>query len=137
MYLVGGCGQDGYLTKTVLTCSLSALLQSLMVGTNRQQVWFTLANTPMFKSTCVTLNGKLLAVGGIVHQFTQFSRPRFIYSNSVYLYNPVTNFWEITSHFTTARYSCLAAVLPGNKLMVVGGWTSTAFFDKVEIGSVE
>ena len=137
VYLVGGCGQDGRSTKTVLTCSLSALLQSLMVGTNSQLVWFTLAYTPMIHSTCVTLNEKLLAVGGAVRQYPHFSEPHFIYSNSIYLYNPVTNFWEITSHFTTARHSCLVVVLPGNKLMVVGGSTSTAFFDKVEIGSVE
>ena len=143
VYLIGGCGQDGHSTKTVLTCSLKALLQSLKGGTNRQ-LWFTLANTPMFNSTGVTLNEKLLAVGGTVNQYSHFSGPCLIYSNSVYLYNPVTNFWEITSRFTTARYSCLAAVLPGNKLMVVGGaidvvgiWTSTAFLDKVEIGSVE
>ena len=140
IYLVGGCGQDGW-TRSVLTCSLNCLLQSLIVGTKNHLVWFPLAYTPVFKSTCVTLNGKLLAVGGRVHQF---SEPRFTYSNSVYLYNPVTDFWEITSRFTTPRYSCLAAVLPGNKLMVVGGaidvvgiWTTTAFLDKVEIGSVE
>ena len=143
VYLIGGCGQDGHSTQTVLTCSLKALLQSLKGGTNRQ-LWFTLANTPMFNSTGVTLNEKLLAVGGTVNQYSHFSGPCLIYSNSVYLYNPVTNFWEITSRFTTARYSCLAAVLPGNKLMVVGGaidvvgiWTSTELLDKVEIGSVE
>ena len=144
VYLVGGCGEDGHSTKTVLTCSLDTLLQSLIVRTKKQLVWFTLANTPMFNSTCVTLNGKLLAVGGVVHQYSHFSGPRLTYSNSIYLYNPVTNFWEITSRFTTPRYSCLATVLPGNKLMVVGGaidvveiWTSTALLDKVEIGSVE
>ena len=135
VYLVGGCGQDGHSAKTVLTCSLDTLLQ--MVRTKNQLVWFTLANTPMIRSTCVTLNGKLLAVGGAVCQYPHFSGPRLTYSNSIYLYNPVTNFWEIASHFTTARHSCLVAVLPGNKLMVVGGWNSTAFLDKVEMGSVE
>ena len=98
----------------------------------------------MFHSTSTTLNEKLLAVGGVVRQWPHFSKPRRTYSNSVYLYNPVTNFWEITSRFTTARYNCLAVVLPGDKLMVVGGaigevgiWTSYELLNKVEIGSVE
>ena len=144
VYLAGGIVKYRRSTKTVLTCSLSALLQSLMVRTKNQLVWFTLAYTPMIHSTCVTLNGKLLAVGGAVRQYPHFSGPRLTYSNSIYLYNPVTNFWEITSHFTTAQHSCLVVVLPGNKLMVVGGaidvvgiWTSTELLDNVEIGSVE
>ena len=145
VYLVGGCGQDAYSTRTVLSCSLSALLQSLTGRTKNQQVWFTLGSTPMFHSTCIALNEKLLAVGGIVRQCPQFNEPRFMYSNAIYLYNSVTNFWEITSRFTTARHSCLVAVLPGNKLMVVGGaididvlaFTSWRSIDAVEIGIVE
>ena len=144
VYLVGGFVLKGHSTRTVLSCSLSALLQSLTGGTKNHQVWFTLASTPMFHSTSTTLNEKLLAVGGVVRQWPHFSKPRRTYSNSVYLYNPVTNFWEIMSRFTTARYNCLAVVLPGDKLMVVGGtigevgiWTSYELLNKVEIGSVE
>ena len=144
VYLVGGIVPKGYLTTTVLSCSLSALLQSLTERTKDHQVWFTLASTPMFYSTTTTLNERLLAVGGITRQYPHFSEPRLMYSNAIYLYNPVTNFWEITARFTTARYNCLAVVLPGNKLMVVGGaigevgiWTSYELLNRVEIGSVE
>ena len=144
VYLVGGCGRDGHGTTTVLTCSLSALLQSLTGRTTNHRVWFTLASTPVCYSTCITLNEKLLAVGGITRQYPHFSKPRPAYSNAIYLYNPATNFWEITARFTRARYRCLAVVLPGNKLMVVGGaigevgvLTSYQLLNKVEIGSVE
>ena len=144
VYLVGGIVSKGYLTTTLLTCSLSALLQSLTGRTKNHQVWFTLASTPMFYSTCITLNERLLAVGGITRQYPHFSEPRLMYSNTIYLYDSVTNFWEITARFTTARHNCLAVVLPGNKLMVVGGaigevgiWTSYELLNRVEIGSVE
>ena len=150
VYLVGGCGQRNW-TKAVLTCSLGDLLQSLIMGAKKTSfrarnhlVWVTLANLPVFRCTCVTLNGKLLAVGGVVCQFPDFSYPRLIYSNAIYLHNSLTNFWEITSRFSTARCSRLVAVLPDNKLMVVGGEINvvgvrnfTKSVNTVEIGSVE
>ena len=141
VYLVGGIVLKGHSTRTVLSCSLSALLQSLTGRTKDHQVWFTLASTPVFHSTTTTLNERLLAVGGVVRQHPQFNEPSLIFSNAIYLYNPVTNFWEITARFTTARHSCLVAVIPGNKLMVVGGavgvWNFPRSIGTVEIGGVE
>ena len=80
-------------------------------------------------STIVTLNGQLLAIGGKYRHGT--------YTNAIYSHNPVTNFWELITCLPTARYNCLAAVLPGNKLMVVGGETNTGLIDIAEIASVE
>ena len=110
----------------VFTCSLSALLWSQ----SSQPVWCLISDLPMEYSTIVTLNGKLLAIGGKNHHGTT-------YTNAIYSHNPVTNFWELITCLPTARYSCLAAVLPANKLMVVGGETNTGLTDIAEIASIE
>ena len=119
IYLVGGCGQHGW-TMSVLTCSLNDLLESQPSS----QVWKTVANLPVTCSTCVTLNGQLLAVGG--------EGPDKKVTNSIYAYNQETDSWEIITHMPTARYQCLVAILPHNELMVVGGWTGTKETDIVE-----
>ena len=56
---------------------------------------------------------QLLAVGG-----RNVSRS----TGCIHQYNPATNSWEVISHMRTARFRTLVAVLPGNKLMVVGGY---------------
>ena len=125
LYLVGGFG-DGYATKSVLTCSLSALVQSAKPATlggrsqkafsKTEQVWRGVASLPVTLSTCASLNGQLIAVGGSdsVNKKT---------TNSVYAYDPTTDRWDVISTMPTARDHCLVAVLPGNQLMVVGGYT--------------
>ena len=41
-----------------------------------------------------------------------------------YMYDPVADSWDVISHFSTPRIKCFAAVLPDNKIMVVGGRTN-------------
>jgi hypothetical protein len=56
------------------------------------------------------------------------------------MYNPTTDSWEVISHMGTPRCDCIAAVLPNNQLMVVGGFTVASLFlktDSVEFASVE
>ena len=110
----------------VFICSLGALFQARTGET----VWHHITDVPVEYSTIVTLNRRLLAIGGSNPQASS-------YTNAIYSYNPLTNFWELINCLPTARHSCLAAVLPGNKLMVVGGVTDTGLIDKAEIASVE
>ena len=122
------CGDRVYilsnLTKSVFTCSLSALLQSshrISVTGSLQaasttadtSVWSKVADLPVIASTCVTLQGRLLAIGGREAD----NKP----TTAVRVYDPESNAWNVISHMTTPRCWCFAAVLPGNRLMVVGG----------------
>ena len=133
------CGDKLYLTagwdekrdtKSAITCSLSALLQSQTT----ESVWHTIAPLPVTDSTCVMLNGQLLAVGGRDSDQN--------YSNTIYSYNTQMNSWEIISHMPTPRSWCLLAVLPRNQLMVVGGEINTEksnknMLDNVEVATVQ
>jgi len=138
----------GYYTynepRSVLACSMVDLLQSCRsqslgewlkswtVGETAQRaIWHPVANLPVRKSSCATLCGQLIAVGGCDDNFQ-------ILTTDIHQYNPTTNSWEVISHMPTARSSALVAVLPGNKLMVVGGNTdSRATTDKVEIAILQ
>ena len=119
LYLVGTCNEDGYSIKSVFTCSLGSLLQShdgvsmKSLFSNRPVIWHMIADLPATHSTCVILNGQLLAVGG----YDSHTKD----TNNIYSYNTNTDSWKIISHMPTLRHKCLVTVLPGNKLMVVGG----------------
>ena len=104
LYMLGGFDDKGQ-TKSVLTCSLTELLQS--------SIWHRVADAPAYHSTCAAVNGELLAVGGCDKDY----KP----SSAIHKYNPTTNSWDLISNMPTARYNCLAVVLPTNEMMVVGG----------------
>ena len=141
LYLAGGFAKD-VKTKSVLTCVVSELLQStatqhpsseatptasgLQSSTDGQRVWQELAKLPVYRSALVTLQGRLLAVGGCDSDFNPTS--------AVHQYNSATNSWNVVSRMNNKRRSCFAAVLPDNTLVVVGGMHDTSI-DIVEIAS--
>ena len=141
LYLVGGFDKDGS-TKSVLSCSLSALVQSAKAETlggrsekafsQTEQVWREVSSLPVIRSTCASLNGQLIAVGGSYSDNKKTT-------NSVYAYDTTTDRWDVISTMPTARSHCLVAVLPGNQLMVVGGYTGSRIYnsatDKVEVAT--
>ena len=132
VYLVGGRDQHGS-TNSVFACSLSTLLQSETMRTKmkiagNQQVWHMITDLPVTRSSCVALNGQLLAVGGYDNVDD---------TNTIYSYNTEANSWEVISHLATSRSWCLVTVLPANKLIVVGGWANTGQTDEVEIAKLK
>ena len=139
VYMLGGWGQNEQ-SKSVFTCSLAALLQSCQPQSLRAQlknlslasrpkVWHQLADTPVTLSTCASLHGRLLAVGGCDSDDEETS--------AIQMYNTTTNSWEVISHMTTPRSQCLVAVLPHNELMVVGGYIAgVETTNSVEIASI-
>ena len=147
LYMLGGAHNHDP-TKSVYTCSVSALLQTCSQKSSLEEhtsalslsngsssgagVWSKLPDLPVTHSTCMTFCGQLLAVGGMGSD----KKP----TTAVYMYNQATNSWNVISHMTTARKRASAVVLPNNQLMVVGGqtiiddkWTD---LDSVEFASL-
>ena len=124
--------------RSVLACSMADLLQSCrsrsvaawLKAMTLQEVWHRVADLPVRSSSCVTLCGQLLAVGGCDNNSFQNR------STAIHQYNPATNSWEVISHMPTARSYPLVAVLPDNKLMVVGGYTRIDY-STVEIATLQ
>ena len=118
----------GRWSKSMFTCSVSALLQSCR-SRPTAGIWNTVTGPPVTGTTCVSTHGQLLAIGGRDSN----NKP----TAAIFMYDRPTDSWEVISHMTTPRYNCYAAVLPNNRLMVVGGVTENGNTDSVEIASVE
>ena len=138
------CGDRIYVmnrfSSSVYTCSLSVLLQSCSSLSSHltsalpssakasTNVWSQITDAPVCNTTCVSLNGELLAIGGSGLP----NRP----TTAIHMYDTTTDSWTVISHMSTARSSCFAAVLPDNQLMVVGGICFPYIIDFVEIAKI-
>jgi hypothetical protein len=137
VYLLGGYNDEFELCShnvAVYFCSLNSLLFPKSIGGRLVSAltcnpWKTVADLPVKASTTVILDGRLLAIGGL----DAANKP----ITAVHTYQPTTNSWEVVSHMITPRSECLAAVLPDNQLMVVGGRTAyNRLCNSVEFGTV-
>ena len=114
LYMLGGGDQIGQ-THCVLSCSVPELLQSCLPTAPGSQstIWQRVADAPHYLSSCATLCGQLVAVGGCDEADKD--------TTAITSYNETTDSWEPMGHMTTARHWALVAILNG-KMMVVGGW---------------
>ena len=110
LYMLGGEDNKDK-TKSVLTCSLTELLQS-SPSSSSIIIWYRVADAPAYRSTCAAVNGELLAIGGC----DKCGKP----SSAIHKYNSTTNSWDLISNMPTASYNCFVAVLPTNEMMVIG-----------------
>ena len=125
LYMLGGNDPTSYCTHSVLNCSVSELLQScqphplagklLTASANQSTIWQRVADAPHYWSSCVTLCGQLVAVGG---------KDAGEHTEAISFYNERTDSWVAVGDMPTARYHdrrhALVAILNG-KMMVVGG----------------
>ena len=92
--------------KKMLTCLLPKLFQSYKYSATSDSVWHRITDIPDCYSSCVSINGELVVISG---------------SGAVHKYDPAADTWNIISNISTTEFHYTAAVLPTNKLMVVGG----------------
>ena len=138
VYILGGWKTYRNPNMAVYTCSLSALLlssfipqshpenlQSQSASGTESAIWSRVADLPVTLSTCVSLQGHLLAVGGC-------RNPDKKITTAIHMYDPITNTWEVAGNMATPRWKCFAIVCPDSRLMIVGGKTSTQPKDETE-----
>ena len=107
------CGECVYVhadREVVAKCSLLTLILSIPTSDD----WESISALPVKCSTLVTIKGHLLAVGGVSTR----GEP----TKDVLQYNPTRDSWQVVSQTLIARSrtECSTALLPGNKLMVIG-----------------
>ena len=130
MYIGGGYSTSGT-TKSVLMCEVSDLLQSAPGRSRASQVWREIAGLQHISSPLITLRGQLLAIGGCVTESGEGE------TSEVRQYDVITNSWNVISHMTKTRHQFFAAVLPNDRVMVVGGYIPhSKGKDNVEIASI-
>ena len=97
--------------------------------TGAAHAWNRLEDLPVTQSTCVPFRGRLLAISG-----KSPSDPKPV--SEIYTYCPLTDAWEVVGHMPVGRFTCFAAVLSSDQLMVVGGYTDNkTAHDSVEFAS--
>ena len=153
LYLGGGYSDEAA-TKSVLMCEVSDLLQSqppslaTRLGLSRShQVWKEVTELPVVKSSLITLQGQLLAVGGGANasttsevrggatvSFTTLDKASS--TSEVMQYDVTTNSWNVISEMKVKRGQCFTAVLPNDRVMVCGGNTPNGITDSVEIATI-
>ena len=135
LYLMGGVTDY-----SVLSCQFSDLVQSMQstrpstqkrpssstIATH-SKVWHNIPDLPVRYSTFVTVQGKVLAIGGLDKKDKT--------STSIYELNTDNNKWSHKGHMKIAKWHCLATALPDNNILVVGGWTDTGHTDETEIAT--
>ena len=122
---VGGRFSAGRPTQLVFRCNIRKLLGTQTGGDRETDIWSSVAQLPAHFSTLVMYQDQLLAMGG---QWN--GRP----TTTVYRYVSSSNTWKAFGHMNVARFRCMAAVLPGDRMMVVGGDDTKT---SVEIGSYQ
>ena len=135
LYFLGGKNDTGSIN-SVFTCFINSLVKSVAIpcdlGKNSEEsliksvdsegklkqrvgensVWQKVANIPVFRSTCVVINGELFAIGGRTSTYRS--------SADIYCYNPFDDSWQVAGQMPTARSMCIAASVM-TKLVVIGG----------------
>ena len=123
VYMLGG-----NVLKTPRKAALSCSLDDLLVNV-KSRVWDKICDVPVYSATCATVNGQLLAVGGKPQDEENCT--------SIYAFDPAKESWRLISNMKTARSFCLAAGLPNNKLMIVGGFVQGQHLYDVPTNNVE
>ena len=124
------CGEHIYLLPgsttseemhSVLKCPFSGLIQSNPTS----GAWEKIATLPIHSSTLVTVKGHLLVVGGKSSDGE--------YSKDIRQYDPRIDSWKVISEMRLAHSGCMAALLPDNRLVVLGGSSSKPMYELAAI----
>ena len=126
VYILGEANMYTYTEPTLIESGMSFLAN---VRNRGARVWKEVAAPPVTDTTYVSIHGQLVAIGGKDSD----KKP----TTAIHMYNPTTDSWEVISHMGTPRRDCIAAVLPNNQLMVVGGYIGSDNTDSVEFASIE
>ena len=91
-------------------------------------LWRRLPDTPLERSTTISLRGYLIAVGGRHDNRTR---------TDIHLYQPESEQWTKVGDLPNARRYCSCVVLPSGELLVAGGYnTSVELTRRVDVASV-
>ena len=124
LYLTGGFTSTTSPSKSVFTCSIPDLTTPPYTLSSRKQqtlsqshtIWQELLSLPVTRSNLVSFSGDLLAIGG----WDGSGSP----TSDVYRYDLHTDSWSVVSQMKNNGSYCFTVSLPGDRIIVVGGYDS-------------
>ena len=116
-------GEHIYITygKTLIKCSYV----DLILSRPKFSTWTTMSDQ-VRTSTIVNVKGHLLAVGGESYKMTK----------DIHEYDPDTFSWYVVGQMNVARSECAVALLPNNKLLVLGKDSDTTNIETAELATI-
>ena len=131
------CAGSFFISKhqTVFSCSVEEFLHSCQesssndstASSNNGLKWSEVATVPLYSAfSLVSIGGQMLAIGG--HDENDIA------SGVIQCYDTVTDSWTVVGEMPTTRADALAAFIPNDGLVVVGGWSETSSYNITEIG---
>lgn len=128
LMLIGGTDCFGN-TTTNLKCTIRELLDTKtkakpstptsLPPLSSSLIWRQLSDNRLQYSSAVEVKGHMLAIGG-----TSVANGKKTCTSYMYRYNDMNDVWEKAGLMKMARSQCFAVSLPGNEIMVFGGYTS-------------
>ncbi len=128
LYLLGGLSGNATLSKHMFSTSISALISHATSSSRAPPPNWDVTDIILTRSTAVSLNNSLLAVGGVDDRNKD--------SSAIYHYNPLTKRWTKVGDVPAALSLCACTALPSGELMVLGGWHKGRYFNKVHIANI-
>ena len=132
MYLLSGPGAQQI--SDIIYCELDTLLLHSVPASEHvtessdseaPSRWHTSSTLPVYKSTVCTAGGMLLAIGGVDPACRDTD------TQNVFQYRPSTDTWTMCTEMPSARSSCLASVVEGNKLVILGGRSDSVMYGSI------
>ena len=143
LFVLGGWVSHTTITYSTMVCSIGALIKSCQPlgaldeakkeakALDQEQgnkVWCYCSALPVTRATCVSYHNRILVLGGQ----EKGGKP----ANVALTYNAASNSWTEATRFSRARSQCIAAVLPSNELLIVGGYVGSNFTKDVSVCEV-
>ena len=128
LYIVSGYDNDGHSTRSIVTASLSELLQCSEKKTGN--VWHKLPDMPYTSRSIIHYQGHLIILNGdhMVEQ-SEVSASVWKLAQHSYLYNPKTKSWDYVGddqhEFKLGKPVCIGE----SKVFFIGGYTGTFNLD--------
>ncbi len=137
-YVLGGFSPEGKQSTVAVCCAVRDLIRSSTPASEKKtQVetretytlgfpWREIPAAPLTHTTCTSLNGSLVLVGGLKNGKKA--------SGEVYRYDTMEFSWELIGVIPTPRYCSVSAVVPSSReLLVVGGINGPIGCDTVNL----
>ncbi len=129
LYLLGGSSGNHTPSKKMFSTSISALISQTTSSSRAPPPNWDVTDTKLARSTAVSLNNSLLAVGGRDDSGKD--------SSAIYHYDPQSKRWTKVGDVPSALCLCSCTALPSGELMVLGGFEGYRHADGVHIANVD
>ncbi len=130
-YFMGGLDNTGSAIKTVYCVSIPTLVSHITSkassGTDRE-TWKEIPGLQLAWSTPLSINGSLLAVGGLDKDDKVVT--------AIHFYQPDSRAWMKVGDLPSPRFNCTCAMTTNREVLVAGGHDGQQWLKRVDLSLI-